>query len=146
MPAGDLVIADNQLELRTVLSGFGTSFPIAFENLSGLGVPEAKTSDIEFGHAPGAYLGRDYSEVRIITVPYVLRGTPLSVGANFRTLCVMWAVSETNLPLHARLPGLGKFTVTGRPRGLVDDLTQLNIGVVRALATFVCGDPTITFL
>lgn len=146
MPAGDLVVADHQFELRTTLTGFGTPYLIAYESIAGIGNPAPKVNDADLGHDKGAYLGRDYPAVRVITIPYVLRGTAAAVGANFKALCTAWASSETDLPLHGRLPGFGKFTVTGRPRGLLDDLSQANRGVIRALATFVAGDPTVTWL
>jgi len=145
MPAGDQLTADNQVEIRGSLTGRGTLWPLAFEGVGGLGVPQAKTGDTDLGHAAGAYFGRDYSGVRIMTVPYVIRASRATVGSLFRTLCVLWAPSETDLPLHLQLPGgIGHIFVNGRPRGLVDDMTYLNVGVVRALATFACGDPTIT--
>lgn len=142
MPAGDKVVADHQVEIRGTLTGATTPYPISFENVGGLGVPEAKTNDTTLAHAPGAYLGRDYTGVRVITIPYVLRGTAATVGANLLTLGTLWASSETDLPLHMRLPGMGHLTFTGRPRALLDDLSMLNRGAVRALATFVCGDPS----
>ena len=144
MPAGDLLNGNNQVEIRDTLTGFGTSWLLAFEGVGGLGVPQPKTGDTDLGHAAGAYFGRDYAGVRILTVPYVIRAPKATVGSLFRTLCGLWAPSETNLPLHLQLPGgIGHISVNGRPRGLAEDMSNLNVGLVRALATFVCGDPTI---
>ena len=147
MPAGDLVTADYQLELRSLLTGAGTSYPLGEEGVGGLGEPEAKSHDTMLGHAPGSYLGRDYAGVRIITVPYLVKGTtPANTGTLFGNLRTAWATSETNLPLHLGLPGFGKLSVQGRPRGLFCDMSQQKHSLIRAMATFVCGDPTLTSL
>lgn len=144
MPAGDLLTNDDQVEIRSTLTGYGTPWLIDIVNMQGLGVPNAKARDVDLGHAHGTYLGRDYTGPRIITIPYVLRGTPATVGADFLTLCDLWESSETDIALHLQLAGFGHLSCNGRPRGLVDDLSALNFGAVRALATFVCGDPTLT--
>jgi len=138
MPAGDLLTGDHQVEIRGTLTGRGTPWLLAFEGVGGLGVPPAKTHDMDLGHAAGAYFGRDYGGVRILTVPYIMRGPTATVGASFLNLRVLWAVSEIDIPLHMQLAGLGKLAFVGRPRGLAEDLTQLNVGVARALGTFAC--------
>ncbi len=146
MAAGDLVVAAYQLELRTTLMGAGTSYKIGPQGISGLGEPNVKTSDTDLSHDDGTYLGRDYLEPRIITVDFSLVGsTAAAAGTLLVGLKAIWVKSEaTDLPLHFQLPGIGKKVVTGRPRGLVEDTTQIRFGFVRALATFFCGDPTIT--
>lgn len=146
MPAGDLVVADYQLELRTTLMGAGTSYKIGPQGIAGLGEPNVKTSDTELAHADGSYLGRDYLEPRTITVDFSLvASTPAAAGVLLVNLKTVWAKSEaTDLALHFRLPGIGKKVVTGRPRGLVEDTTAIKFGFVRALATFYCGNPTIS--
>lgn len=142
MPAGDLITADWQAELRGALTGFGTSYAIGTA-IGGLDVPEAKGLDTDLGHAPGAYSGRDYTGVRIITIPYILKGTPAAVGDSFWTLSGIWAASETNMTLHLRVPGYGQIMVNGRPRALTASFEFLNVGHIAALASFFCGDPTL---
>lgn len=148
MPAGDLVVADYQVELRTTLSGAGTAFALGPEGISGLGEPATKPQDSRLDHANGSYLGRDYYEPRVITVDYSLKTTTTThAGALLVSLKTMWARSEaTNLTLVLRLPGFGRVSVVGRPRGLVEDTRLIKHGYVRALATFYCGDPTITWV
>lgn len=144
MPAGDLITTDYQIEIRGLLTGAGTSCKLGDEGLSGLGEPEAKTHDTDLGHAAGAYLGRDYPGPRTITVPYlVVASTAAAAGSLLATLITAWQTSETDIPLHLQLPGFGHFAVVGRPRQLLADLSQQKYGLVRAMATFVCGDPTI---
>lgn len=144
MPAGDLLVADHQIEIRGTLTGAGTPWLLAFEGVGGLGVPQAKTHDTDLAHAAGAYFGRDFGGVRILTVPYIMRGTTAATGAAFLNLNALWAPSEVDLPLHVRLAGLGHLSFVGRPRGLAEDLSQLNRGVARALATFACSSPAYT--
>lgn len=144
MPAGDLLVADYQAELRATLTGAGTVYEIDEDGISGLGVPGAKTADVDLGHSAGAYLGRDYTGMRVITIPYLVHADTAALAwSQFQTLSTVWASSETDVPLHLRLPGAVRLSCNGRPRGLADDLSLLGVGVVRALATFACGSPTL---
>lgn len=139
---------DWQVEIRGTVTGAGTDFQIEEGGISGLGVPPAKTNDVDRGHASGAYFGRDYTGVRVITIPYVIsvnEGTDAEKAANagglFLWLCDLWEASETDIVLAMQLPGFGQVSFEGRPRGLVDDLSRLSVGVARGLATFMCGYP-----
>lgn len=139
------VLVDYQVEIRTLVTGAGTSYLLDEEGIGGLGEPEAKSNDADLGHAAGSYLGRDYVGVRIITVPYLVVGTtPANTGTLFGTLRTAWATSETNIDLHLRLPGFGHLAVVGRPRGLICDMGRQKHSLIRAIGTFVCGDPTMT--
>lgn len=145
MPAGDLLSAPYQVEIRGALTGQGTDFLIEEGGIVGLGAPPPKTNDTDLGHDAGAYLGRDFTSVRILTIPYVISGEDADeAGALFFTLTELWEASETDIELHLQVPGFGHVTATGRPRGLADDLSLLHAGVARGLATFVCGNPTLT--
>lgn len=150
MPAGDLLTADYQVEIRGLLTGVGTNFLIGDEGISGLGDVDVKSSDTDLAHADGVYLGRDHNGPRTITVPYLIRkpGDPATAGSLFYgTLRPAWIKSEaTDLELHLRLPGVGHLKAVGRPRGLVSDLTRQKFGLIRAFATFYCGDPTLTVI
>lgn len=148
MPAGDLVVADFQVELRTTLTGDGTPYALGPDGISGLGEPGIKSgTDTNLDHADGSYLGRDFTEDRIITVDYSLKNTSTAhAGELLVDLKTMWAKSEaTDLELWLQLPGIGKFGVVGRPRGLMEDTRLIKHGYVRALATFFCGAPAMTF-
>lgn len=115
--------------------------------ITGLGVPRVKTADLEYADANGSYGGKDRLDVRVITVPLVIRGST-ATGAmdGLETMNTAWAPSIVDLPLYIRLPGFGKFYVNGRPRGLDADLKDMQFGAVHALATFVCLNPTITYV
>lgn len=144
MPAGDLVVSDYQLEMRLTLTGEGTAYRLGPQGIGGLG-DTVKANDTPLAHAAGSYLGRDFEDTRTLTIDYLIVGTsPAAAMTSYVALRTMWAPSQaTTLPLHFRLPGMGKQVVYGRPRGLVEDLTGQKFGLLRALATFVCGDPTI---
>jgi hypothetical protein len=145
MPAGALLTADWQVEIRGVLTGFGTAFHIGEGYIQGLyDVPAAKTSDVPLEHDAGAYLGRDYTGPRIITVAYALAAaTAAATANNLATLTAAWATSEVDLDVHIQAPGIGHKHVWGRPRGVVVDVTSLYLGMAGALATLVCGNPAI---
>lgn len=139
-------MADYTAEVRTTLFGDGTNYGIDFKNIDGLGVPQAKTADVELEQADGSYGSPDYLGVRVILLPLVFDGTPSQVGGWLKTWqTTLWAPSTTDIPLYLQLPGLGKFHVNGRPRGLDADISRIGFGTITAEATFVCLDPTITY-
>lgn len=142
MPAGDLVVADYQFELRLLLMGYGTSYEIGPGPISGFGQPRYKTADVEMMHADGSYGAADYKGSRTIRIPIdIVRSTAALAVTAFDALVTAWAPSATDIPLYFRLPYWGKKYVNGRPRGLTDDFSQLEFGVIRALATFEALDP-----
>lgn len=141
--AGELLTQDGQVEWFGILLGAGTDYIVADAGITGLGVPEPRTTDVPLDHADGAWLGRDYASTRVITIPVDMVGTATHAAALYRQLAAAWAPTSTNGELHLRLPGFGHLWVAGRPRGLTDDLSKLHTGHVAALATFMCGDPTI---
>lgn len=145
MPAGDLISADYQLELRATLNGEGTAYRFGPLGIDGIDVEPPKTQDVPLDGEAGAQTGYDYPDVKVITVDYTLKSTTAGVGVLYKSLRTLWAIEQDDdIPLHIRLPGLGQFSVMGRPRGLRANLTQQKHGLVTALATFVCGDPTMT--
>lgn len=141
MPAGDLVINNYTLELRTTLMGAGTVYELARQRpFTGLGVPRVKDKDLSWSDRDGSYGGRDRSDVRVVTVAYDILDTPAVALGALKVLHTVWAVSTTDVPLYIKLPGFGKFYVNGRPRGLTDDidvLTDETACRVEALGTFV---------
>lgn len=141
--AGELLTLEWQVELDGMLLGAGTDVLIAEEGIGGLGVPAPKTSDVELAHADGAWLGTDLGGTRVVTVPFFIAATPHYAAQLFDELAALWAPKTATSELHMLLPGFGHLWVRGRPRGLVDDLSRLRSGVVTALGTFFCGDPTI---
>ena len=148
MPAGDLVVADYQAELRGVLMGVGTVYGIGPRpaSIEGLGNPQPKTTDLDLAHADGAYGGHDKRGVRVITVPIVIRQTSAALAmTSLETLMTAWDVATADIPLYFRLPGWGKRYVNGRPRGLDADIpTELKKRfAIACLGTFVCPSPTI---
>lgn len=144
MPAGDLIVDDYQVEWDATLHGRGTPYGIGKPGITGLGVPATKTTDVNLDGAPGAYGGRDYPGVRVITIPFHIEAEPAAAGIHFRNLATLWVPTPDDRELHIRLPGFGHIKVSGRPRGFFDDLSLMSIGIIEAFATFWCGDPTIT--
>lgn len=149
MPAGDLVVADYQLELRALLMGAGTVYGIGPRpaSIEGLGLPPVKTADMDFVHSDGAYGARDTRGVRVVSVPIVIRQTSAANAMTaLDTLKTAWDISTVDLPMYFRLPGWGKRYVNGRPRGLDASIpTELKQRFsINCLCTFVCLTPTIT--
>ena len=149
MPAGDTISQDYQWEIRTTLFGEGSNYGVDRKNIDGFGVPGARAADVELDQANGSYASPDYQGARIIIFPLVFEGTPSAVGGYLKTwLQTLWvpAGSSLTIPLYGQLPGLGKFYVNGSPRGLDPDISRIDFGIITAEATFVCPDPTITFV
>lgn len=147
MPAGDLVIADFTYEIRTTLFGDGTNYLVDDENIEGLGTAPVRTADVDLFHEDGSYGSPDTYGPRVILIPLLFRGTASQVGGWVKTWqTTIWAKSSTDIPLFMQLPGYGKFSVEGRPRGFDPDLRYLKFGLVTAEATFVALDPTITYV
>lgn len=148
MPAGDLIAADYQIELRLLLMGASTVYGIGPTpaSIEGLGLTQPKTNDLDLAHQDGAYGGHDKRGIRVITIPIVIRHTSAANAMNaLTTLETAWDVSTTDIPLYLRLPGWGKFHVNGRPRGLSAEIpTELRQKAsIKCLATFVANTPTI---
>ena len=148
MAAGDLVVADYMGELRATAFGDGTNYGFDWKNIDGLGVPAAKTADVELDQADGSYGSPDYLGVRTLLIPFRFdTGTPSAVGGYAKTFqTTVWVPSTTDIPLYLQLPGFGKFYVNGRPRGFDIDINQIGFGIITAEATFVCLDPTIHYV
>lgn len=148
MPAGDLITADFQFELRALLTGAGTDYEIGPRpaRIAGFGRAAPKTSDVELDLQAGSYAGPDYAASRLITIPYeiVIPNNAPTAMARFDSLSNAWAESTTDIALYFRLPHWGKRYVMGRPRGLAEDFGDLDVGIVRVLATFFAPDPTIS--
>jgi hypothetical protein len=145
VPAGDLITADWQVELRGTLTGAGTPFMLEPPGLTGLGVPNPKTNDVDRMFADGMHMGRDYAGVRVVNVAYTITATAAEAGELLLELDGLWAVDNDDVELHARIPGFGHIVLEGRPRGLLEDARGLGAGIARALATFWCGNPAIAF-
>lgn len=144
---GELITADWQIELRGTLMGAATGFRITPPGIEGLGVPQVKDNDVELDGADGSYATRDYNAGRLVTVAFLVTAATQSAAlARLRDLNTVWApATSADLQLHMRLPGW-RFKVLGRPRGVEQDISAARFGVVKALASFFCPDPTILLI
>lgn len=150
--AGELIVAAGAavwplVEIDALLTGSGTPFEIDVPGIRGLGNPPAKTSDSVLGGRDGSYAGPDYTSSRVLSIPYKIGGGTAADAMNdLATLMGAWTPAAADVELHFQLPGWGHFFVSGRPRGLDEDLVHLKSGEIAALATFHALDPTITFV
>lgn len=146
MPPGDLVVADYQWELRATLMGATTVFLPDLPGIAGLGEVVPKSNDVDLEGDDGAYATKDFDAPRVITIPMrISQSSPANAMNSFGTLKAVWAHSNAaDIPLYIRLPGWGRFYVTGRPRGLKENLVDLKSSVIPVLATFFCPKPVIT--
>lgn len=146
MPAGDLVVADYQLELRTTLMGYGTDIAIDRNRggIAGLLDEIIKIAETDYAHADGAFIGESYTGPR--TATFALRidaATPAAAGAALETMRTTWTAATEEQALYFQLPGVGKSYVLGWPLGIVADYTMPALSTVPFLASFRITDPTI---
>jgi len=151
MAAGDLLTADWQIEIQALLTGAGTDYRIRPKGISGLlGVPPTKTADVVFQGQAGAYGSRDYAGPRVILVDYVIVGDDADDAVDLlNDLSAAWAPTLTDVELHGRVPTGRHWMVSGRPRGLSEDLEFVRAqsgGVAGVIGEFHALDPTVTWV
>jgi hypothetical protein len=149
MAAGDLLIADRQLELRSYLMGAGCTW----ENDEGgwsMGRGDVRDHDSANDMAPGDSAGSDYDGPRLFTAPLTTAAANLTEGQALDAadaLEELWSASATaDLQVHwqrAGASGSRHFYLVGRPRGAVVDRSLAFHGIVTALVMFKAHDPTI---
>lgn len=145
MPAGDLVVADWQAELRSTLMGATTVFKIV--GFDGLGEPPVRSRDVELFGQDGSYGSPDYRGPRILLITlHIVQTTSALAFTSLSNLMTAWAPSTTDIPLYFRVPGWGKVHVDGRPRGLEADLdvAKMAAHVITCIGEFHALTPTIT--
>lgn len=144
MPAGDLLTANYQLELRGVLMGYGTDYQIGEGGIVGLGLPAVKVRQVSLDAGDGSYAATDLLTARIISVPILVLGSDdADAMALFDALNTAWAPGD-DVELHGQLPSWGHWSVVGRPRPVDSDLSELPQGVIEAQYEFHALEPTIT--
>lgn len=144
-------LAAYQFSLRTVVfgpdsaSGWELDYDRAAQWVP-LGVRNTKIADTELDHANGSYGSPDYQGPLVFTWPLVMTGDSSTLGTAAKTLLeTTWATSTTDLTLTANLPGVGDYSVVGRPRDPEVDLRNLQFGHILALVTFVGLSGAITY-
>lgn len=106
--AGDLITADYQMQLGTLLLGAGTAYEVDGE--AGLvgwdDLPGLDTADVPRPSAPGEYAGTIYPQARIITVQLSVHGDGPGYAVNLATLrAATTATLAAETPLAVRLAG-----------------------------------------
>ena len=145
MAAGDLVVADWQVELRSTLMGRTTVYKLV--GLDGLGEPPVRSRDVELFGTDGSYGSPDYRGPRVILVTLQLVQTSsANAFTSLTSLRTAWAPSTTDIPLYFRVPGWGKVHVDGRPRGLEAELDVRRVAAnnITCIGEFHALTPTIT--
>lgn len=133
------------LEVRGLLMGDGTNYRLG--PIRGLGVPDAKSYDVERGHADGDVGQNDYYRPRQLMVELSI-GPPAcptveAVLDAWDAFEVAWAKSNTDITF-VHVVGARTWTFVGRPRGAVFDDSRIANGdpYARIQAAFTGLDPT----
>ena len=131
-----MALSDWQAQLGGVTVGAGTDYPLEGP-ITGLGVPQPRTSDLPKGDSAGAFGGRDIPATRTIGIAVVALGdTPADAWDLAAALCAAWAPTSMDTTLDIGLPGMGTVRWTGRPRGAELDLQYLPQSTARVRLTF----------
>lgn len=154
MPNGDLITADYEFQLHNTLYGRGNNGVYvdglksgsAGGPIQGLGVPDAKTQDVDYAHQDGSYANPDFLTPRLITISCFVKGASETAAmTSLKALSLAWVPQTADTDLAFRLPGWGVFYVNGRPRGAKFDITHERKGVIQVLLRFDCPNPAITY-
>lgn len=133
---------DWQGALDGVTFGAGTNYFFGAAGIEGLGVPQAKTADVDLVGQDGAYASPDFMGVRAILIHFTINLTTATAAlAAFDSLAAAWEPVTADVELHLQIPGRGEVYYLGRPRGLEADLTLLSEGVIDAIGDFRAMSP-----
>lgn len=148
MPAGDLITADYQAELRTTLMGQGTNYEFVEIDVP---TPPIVTNDVArlLGH--GTFQGSHFKGSIVVTLTMIVKGTTTTtLRSNMDTLETAWAVAASDITFVLRLPQWGKRSLSGRPinfdPGVWTPTTIASRRIPGVRAQFEAGTPTWTQL
>lgn len=119
----------------------------ANQPVTGIGVPTPKDQDVDLKSGDGEYAGTDRKASRLVVASLIVVGTSASDTMDkFEALTVAFidsAASDVTYELY--LPGK-HFSVSGRPRGIIEDLSRLKSHRIDCVGTFKAHQPTMTAL
>lgn len=131
-----------QVVLQGLTMGAGTDYEIGPAGISGLGVPKAKTADVELDGQDGAFGSPDYMGVRVLLIPVEIGGSSAGdVFDNLEILNTAWEPVEDDVEITITLPGWGTFSYMGKPRGMDADPALARSGVIMGIGEFHALDP-----
>lgn len=127
--------------LRGVTVGDGTDYPITQPGITGLGIPNTRTSDQPRGHLSGDFGGDDVLEKRTLTIPVGINADTQGEAWTLLTaLKTAWGPSLLDIPLVLNIAG-STLTYQGRPRGFDLQAPYLGQGWADVLLTFEALNP-----
>lgn len=127
--------------LRGVTVGDGTDYPITQPGITGLGIPNTRTSDQPRGHLSGDFGGDDVLEKRVLTIPVGINAETQGEAWTLLTaLKTAWTPGPLDVPLVLNIAG-STLTYQGRSRGLDLQAPWMGQGWADVLLTFEALDP-----
>jgi hypothetical protein len=147
MPIGDLITTDTQVELRGLLLGDGTDYPITGP-IEGLGNLDLRSVDLDRPLDHGAFAGRQFYGKRSLRIPYAILGDdPDDAMAKLEVLgaacrVVIPTLDEADVIGIVFRIGGRRLTAFGKPgRNAVDVLHLPKGSTIRGILEFVATDP-----
>ncbi|PBC72240.1 MULTISPECIES: phage tail domain-containing protein [unclassified Streptomyces] len=144
----DIDLEEGQWDLGGILMGTGT--PVRFKEITGLGWPGTRDSDVDQPSADGAFPGPDYYTARTIEFDANIR-VPGNGPACEAILAQMQAAADdptirlvggATMPLRVRRPGSDTRRVNGRLRRLAPEMATAIHGFIPVDMAFEATDPT----
>lgn len=128
--------------LQGVTMGDGTICVIGEAGISGLGVPTAKSQDVDLPGRDGAYGNPDYMGPRVILVPLnVSLADDTAAWTALDTLNAAWAPVTADVQIDFNLGTFGTVSYMGRPRGLDPNTQFVMDGVLSLIGEFHALNP-----
>ncbi|MEU7435731.1 hypothetical protein AB0B07_33560 [Streptomyces sioyaensis] len=144
----DVDLQEGQWDLGGVLMGAGTQ--VRFKEVTGLGWPGTRDSDVDQPSADGVYPGPDYYTARTIEFDANIR-VPGDGPACEALLAQLQAAADdpttrlvggATMPLRVRRPGSTTRRVNGRLRRLAPEMATAIHGFIPVDMAFEATDPT----
>lgn len=141
MPAGDLIVADDQYELNDLLMGSG-SILIGDQGVEGWEAEVVKGDVAEMDTADGAVSGWQAAASKLVTVPLVIvADDETGARAALADVRAAWRGQGFTTPeLHRQVDGVHEY-LTGIPKGCSPVMSAVKQGVIPVLCTFLALDP-----
>ena len=114
------------------------------QGVTGLRGLTVKAQDSDLAHDDGAVSGVDYAGPRMVVIDLLMLGDDeADVDAVCAAREALWQPSAADQTLVVVRGSVSK-SVSGRPRDFIVDDRHAVRGVIRAVASFFCGDPGVS--
>ena len=144
MAAGDLITVDGQVEIRGLLLGAGTDYPLVGRGPEWWSKPTVRAGDIARPASDGALATLDLSDAATVVLTVaILADDPADFAAKRTALATAWRTASTDVDLVFRWGGVKQLR-RGRTRNMAVSAELVGVGdTAEAALQFVATDPLV---